>query len=161
MRKPVQAFMLAIILVVAIVLDAVVLHFVADPVTRLTFGLLVLVPIVWAGSRLGVVELAWDLMHPPRYPRRFVRLRARVEELLGEIRRLNGIAVDAARGVREQHAALAIMDGIEERLRELIGEIRSAAGVEAEADQNHRRLPSPTVEPGPTSTRGELSDTRA
>ncbi len=65
----------------------------------------------------------------PLKPRRYPRLRARVDLLLVEVRRLNGIAVDGHRGFRDPKEAVAEMDAIEERMRDLISEIRREAGV--------------------------------
>ncbi|NIQ55088.1 MAG: hypothetical protein GWN71_17355 [Gammaproteobacteria bacterium] len=60
--------------------------------------------------------------------RRFVRLRAQVQQLLDEIRRLNWMAVDAERGFRDRETAAEEMDAIEDRLKDMIADIRSTAG---------------------------------
>ncbi len=61
--------------------------------------------------------------------RRYRKLRAQVELLLAEVRRLNWMAVDRDSGVRDRKEAVAEMDAIEERLRDLVSEIRRQAGV--------------------------------
>jgi hypothetical protein len=84
--------------------------------------------IVWASARVGVVELVTQSPAERVQKRRFTRLRAQVQQLLDEIRRLNWMAVDAERGFRSREKALQEMDMIEERLKNLIQEIRSTAG---------------------------------
>ncbi len=124
-----------VVLVVALVGQAVVLYYVDTPLTRLSFGLFLLAPIVWASSRLGILELITHTRAERVYKRRFVRLRSQVQQLLDEVRRLNWMAVDADRGFRNRKQALKEMDRIEERLRELIQQIRDAAGkISAESE---------------------------
>jgi signal transduction histidine kinase len=117
-----------VILVAALIADAAVLYFGSDAAARLSLGLLLLAPIVWASARLGVVELIMQSPAERVQKRRFVRLRSQVQQLLDEIRRLNWMAVDAERGFRSREKALDEMDAIEDRLKTLIQEIRSTAG---------------------------------
>jgi hypothetical protein len=125
----------AIILIAALLADAAVLYFGAEPAARLSLGLLLLAPIVWASARLGVVELVTQTPSDRVHKRRFVRLRAQVQQLLDEIRRLNWMAVDVERGFRSREAARGEMDNIEIRLKDLIEEIRGTAGKMAESTE--------------------------
>ncbi len=117
-----------LVLIGALVGQAFVLYFIESPVTRLSFGLLLLAPIVWTSSRIGLLELITHTAAERVYKRRFIRLRAQVQQLLDEIRRLNWMAVDAARGFRDRDNALQEMDIIETRLTELVQQIRRTAG---------------------------------
>ncbi len=117
-----------LVLVAALVAEGVVLYFVDSPATRLGLGLALLAPIVWTSSRIGLLELITHTATERVYKRRFIRLRAQVQQLLDEIRRLNWMAVDAERGFRDRDQALQEMDVIEKRLSDLIQRIRSTAG---------------------------------
>lgn len=123
-----EMYALTMVLVSSYTALALVLYFVSAPPTRAVVGLLLIVPLMLSGARMGFVEEAMKHVNPARYPRRFLRLRSMVEKLLGEIRRLNAIAVDARQGVREQAEANEAMDAIEQRLVALIAEIRASAG---------------------------------
>ncbi|MEE8519715.1 MAG: hypothetical protein V3S83_00035 [Gemmatimonadota bacterium] len=117
-----------IILVAALIANALVLVYLDDWVARLALGLFLLAPIVWASARLGVVELLMQIQTDKVHKRRFTRLRNQVQQLLDEIRRLNWMAVDAERGFRNREKALTEMDAIEQRLKEIIQHIRTTAG---------------------------------
>lgn len=123
-----EMYALAAVLVTSYTALAFVLFFVNAPQVRAGVGLLLVLPLMLSGARMGLVEEAMKHLTPARYPRRFLRLRSHVEVLLGEIRRLNGIAVDARQGVRDQAEANTMMDAIERRLITLIAEIRASAG---------------------------------
>ena len=104
------------------------LYFQSESTLRLFLGLLVLPIILWAGTRLEVLEI---LAKQPRWAshgRRFRELRSQVVMLLEQVRRLNWIAVDAERGFRDRDQAMREMDSIEEQLKEMISEVRRAAG---------------------------------
>ena len=107
-----QAVILAMILAVAVVSDAAVIYFGDDRAMRAGLGLLMVAPIVWAAARLGVVERITESLDYRRR-RQFDQLRTRVRVLLDEIRRLNWMAVDGARGFRSREAAMREMDAIE------------------------------------------------
>jgi hypothetical protein len=125
-----------IVLIAALLANAAVLWFGDEPSLRLSLGLLLLAPIIWASARLGVVELVSQAPSDKVHKRRFVQLRSQVQQLLEEIRRLNWMAVDAERGFRSREAAMREMDNIESRLKELIEEIRGTAGqITAEEEQ--------------------------
>lgn len=117
-----------LVLISALVGEGFVLYFTQSPATRLSLGLLLLAPIVWTSSRIGLLELITHTAAERVYKRRFIRLRAQVQQLLDEIRRLNWMAVDAARGFRDRDNALEEMDSIEARLKELVQQIRRTAG---------------------------------
>ena len=125
---PTRTTLELIVLVAALIGEALVLYFAADPLLRLIVGLLLLAIIVWASSRIGIVDILSQSPTETIHKRRFGLLRAQVQQLLAEIRRLNWIAVDVERGFRTRDRALREMDTIEERLRGLIAEIRSTAG---------------------------------
>jgi len=125
---PIRTTLERIALLAALTGEALVLYFAADPLLRLIVGLLLLALIVWASARIGVVDILGQLPPDTIHKRRFGLLRAQVQQLLAEIRRLNWIAVDVERGFRTRDRALSEMDTIEERLRGLIAEIRGTAG---------------------------------
>lgn len=125
---PTRTTLERIVLVAALIGEALVLYFAADPLLRLVVGLLLLAIIVWASARIGVADILSQSPPETIHKRRFGLLRAQVQQLLAEIRRLNWIAVDIERGFRTRDRALRDMDTIEERLRGLIAEIRSTAG---------------------------------
>jgi hypothetical protein len=124
-----------ILLIAFIVAEGAVLYYLEDPAARLSIGILLLAPMIWLSSRLGLADLASQSPSARIHKRRFTRLRGQVQQLLDEIRRLNWMAVDAERGFRSQDQALREMDLIEDRLKGLIQEIRSTAGqMAAEAE---------------------------
>jgi len=135
MQTRFQAVYLAIILVAASGAEAANLYFMADPWLRLGVGLLLLVPIVWAGSLLGIVEQALALLALPSPPRRYIRLRTLTKALLSEVCRLNWTAVDGKTGVRGHDETTALLDATEDRMKKLLGQMRGAAGVEAAGPQ--------------------------
>jgi disulfide bond formation protein DsbB len=110
-------------LLAAVVGEGLVLYFGPEPLLRLIVGLLLLAVIVWAAARVGLVEILGQSPPETIHKRRFGLLRAQVQQLLAEIRRLN-----VERGFRTRDRALSEMDAIEARLRSLIAEIRSTAG---------------------------------
>jgi hypothetical protein len=118
----------AIILLASVVGNATVIYVVDDAAARVRFALLLMLPILWAAGKLGVVELVTESLRLKRRPRHFVQLRTHVNRLLDEIRRLNWMAADAQRGFRNSAAAMREMDAIEEHLTEMVRDIRSAAG---------------------------------
>ncbi len=125
MRRPTIELILLLSFAAA---EAVVLYFVEDQAARLSVGLLLLAPMIWLSSRLGLADLITQSPSARVHKRRFTRLRGQVQQLLDEIRRLNWMAVDAERGFRNREKALREMDVIEVRLKDLIQEIRSTAG---------------------------------
>ena len=125
----------------AFLVEAAVIYFVDEPMTRAVVGVLFIFPIVWIVARTNTVGITSDIpdIRDSAKKRRFKGLRSRVAQLLDEIRRLNWMAVDAERGFRNRDEAMREMDRIEHRLKEIISEIRSTAG-QSEAE------PEPGVE---------------
>ena len=117
---------------VALLLEGIILYVPQDRILRLSLGLLVLLLTIWLiVVLLRGVAVEEAPPEPPLHQRRFFQLRGRVDQLLGEIRRLNWLVVDTERGVRERDAAMQELDAIEKRLHTLILQIRSAAGRES------------------------------
>ncbi len=123
-----RPYLESVVLITALIADIFVLYFLEDPAARLSLGLLLLAPIVWASARVGVVELLTETQPDQVHKRRFTRLRNQVGQLLDEIRRLNWMAVDAERGFRSRETAIQEMDAIEGRLKAIIEHIRNTAG---------------------------------
>ncbi|NIM51142.1 MAG: hypothetical protein GTN62_11140 [Gemmatimonadales bacterium] len=119
------------VLAASLVAEGSVLYLVNDPPIRLALGLVALVPImwsiVWATRRPDILE-GLPAAAPPIHKRRYLRLRAKVKQLIDEITRLNWTVVDAKRGIRNQEEAKKEADTIEEGLHNLIRDIRSSAG---------------------------------
>ena len=128
MKKRSEAILLASFVIVSAGSQAAVLYWVTNASLRLSLGLALLVMIYWAAIRLSLAERAIDLVTPAQHPRRFVRLRADVEKLLDQIRRLNWIAVDGSRGVRDLEETQRLMDSMEEWLKKHVTRIRESAG---------------------------------
>ncbi|HSG81852.1 MAG TPA: hypothetical protein VLC48_06370, partial [Gemmatimonadota bacterium] len=95
MRRPTLELISLLFLAAA---DGVVLFYLRDPALRLSAGILLLAPIVWLSSRLGLSDLISQSPSARVHKRRFTRLRGQVQQLLDEIRRLNWMAVDVERG---------------------------------------------------------------
>jgi hypothetical protein len=131
MSPALRAFYL-VVLISAVVFDAAVLYFLTDSAQRMALGLLLLPLILWAGTRLEVMQLLADRPRWGPHGRRFRELRSQVVILLEHVRRLNWIAVDAEHGFRNRDEALREMDAIEEQLRALVTEVRRAAGKPAD-----------------------------
>ena len=134
-----RGFFLLGILFIAVLQLAGVLYFMDDPTPRLLVGLTLLVPIVWVSTRTHFFQVIRDL--PMLRERKYVKMRVQVEQLLAEVRRLNGIAVDADRGFRSRPEAETEMDVIEQRMVELITRLRQNAGRTSE-EVNARPVPA-------------------
>ena len=114
----------------AFLVEAAVLYFVDNPMARAVAGVLLIFPILWIVAHTKTAEMTAEFPDSDK-KRHFKGLRARVAQLLDEIRRLNWMAVDAERGFRDHDKAMSEMDRIERHLKEIISEIRSAAGQSA------------------------------
>jgi len=114
------------ILIVAFLQLAGVLYYIDQRTLRLFFGLLLLVPIVWVLTRPNFFQAIQVL--PAIRERKYVKMRMQVELVLAEVRRLNGIAVDADRGFRSHAEADREMDIIEQNLVAIISKVRQTAG---------------------------------
>ena len=129
--QSVPKFVILGVLFATLLLEGGVLYFMDDPSTRLYIGLALFLVIGWMLSSSQVAEVMDELPDQIRR-RRYPRLRAKVQLLLAEVRRLHWTAVDRDRGVRSQIDAVAEMDIVEERMRNLLLEIRVEAGVASE-----------------------------
>ena len=116
------------VLFTTLLLEGAVLYFMDDRTVRLFAGLALFLIIGWIFATPEVAEVVGAL--PEQLTRRrYPKLRAKVNLLLAEVRRLHWMAVDRDRGIRNREEAVAEMDAIEERIGDLLGEIRLEAGV--------------------------------
>jgi hypothetical protein len=127
-----DAWVLRVILWVAISAELLALAIPFGPVVRLAIGATALLPLMWVPPQIERLYLAREELPTQNRVRRFLRLRTLTEVVLAEIRRLNWLGFDARRGARDRTAAELEMAAIELRLKSLISEIREAAGVEAQ-----------------------------
>ena len=130
-RHTTQMLTLATLLGVALIGNAVVLYWVPGSATRLGLGLLLLALIVWLSARLGVVSRIAQSMSRGFKRRRYLKLRATVDQFLEEVRRLNWSAAGAERGFRDWDEANRDLETIEQRMHELISKIRESVGYAA------------------------------
>lgn len=130
MSKRAEAMVLAVLLLVLSATEGAVLFFVTDAPRRFVFGILLLAPIIFAGSKLGVADHFLQVVSRTIYARRHRRLRSLVDQLLEEVRRLNATALDGKRGVRSPETTDELLDSLEVSIRDLVTRIRSAAGEE-------------------------------
>ena len=138
------------VLFITFSLEGAVLYLVEDPTLRLYVGLALFLVIAWMFARPEIAEVIGDL--PELFTRRrYPRLRARVEILMQEVRRLHWAAVDRDRGFRSENEGLADMDAIEERMKDLVSEIRLEAGVAS--DEPDPGGPAPDVLESPHEIR--------
>ena len=128
MNRRVEAIGLGASLLALSGAEGAVIYFMANPLLRLVLGILLLAPIIFAGSRLGVVDHFLSVVSPTIHPRRHTRMRALVDHFLEEIRRLNSLAMDRRLGVRSPEKTDEMLDSLENKLVELVGQIRGAAG---------------------------------
>ncbi|HKJ01237.1 MAG TPA: hypothetical protein VJ997_02245 [Longimicrobiales bacterium] len=154
--KPLHAVLLAI----AVVLDAGILFSVTSPWMRLVLGLFLLVVIMSMASALKLRWLLGDLARVTARPRHFLLLRKSVTALLDEVRRLNWLVVDLDRGFRNREVVQAEIESTEGRMAELLREIRQNAGkqeegIDEDADTDPRPTPAvPVGEPPQETGRG-------
>ncbi len=97
-------------------------------IERAILGVGWLAPIIWIPRQMERVARAAEEDRWAR-SRRYHRLRGAVSVFIDEVKRLNWLAVDASRGLREETKVQGEMDAIEDRLHGLVGEIRAAAGI--------------------------------
>ena len=123
---------LGILFVAAIIIDGVVLYVVEPASTRLLFGLLVLLPImwpvVWATRHFGVIGRMTQKVQDQARRRRYNKLRSHVELLLEEVKRLNWLAVDVKRGFKKKEDSVAEVEAVKRRIMEIIDKMPAAAG---------------------------------
>lgn len=121
-----------VLLTIAVILDAAIIFYLVDPWLRLTLGLLLLIPIVWMASHLGVAEMLGDLPMTKVRDRRFPALRRNVVALLDEVKRLNWLVVDLDRGFRDRGTVEAEIKVSEQQMEGLLVKIRKTAGQTAQ-----------------------------
>ena len=137
----------ALLLVAGIAEYGIVLFFVDDPELRLRFGLLALVPIVWAVAWLARETATAGRPHPHNVPRRrYIRLRSAMREFIAEVTRLNWAVIEVRRGPTNHDAAVGRVVAIEEQMSERFERVKLAAGV-------------PSSEPGPDAESSTSSHT--
>lgn len=116
----------ALLLLGALVSLSVIVVWVEDAAARLVFSLIAASVALWA----AVTPAAARPGAPPpgEDRRRYRRLRARTDELLGYIRQMNLVAVQAQIGRRPTPQAEDELNQMEEQVHLLVPEIRRAAG---------------------------------
>ena len=117
-----------VVLVIALLLDAVVIYVFTDPLARVTVGLLFLLPILWAADALGIADVVSDLPATRIHRRQYGALRSQVRLLLDVVRRLNWLAVDLERGIRSEDDVREEMNQAYDRLKGIVVGIRDTAG---------------------------------
>ena len=118
----------AFLLLIAVAVHVAVTFFLSDPWTRLSLGFLLLAPILWASSQLGMAEILPHIPTARFRPRHFSSFRKNVAALMDEVRRLNWLAVDRDRGFRDRETIEADIKMSEQRLEECLVKIRRTAG---------------------------------
>jgi hypothetical protein len=118
----------AVLLISAIFVLVAVVLFVQTPSIRTGLSLALLAPIMWASAHLGLIDRIATGMGPRPYRRQYTQLRSQVDQMLREVRRLNWLAVDGQRGLRNSETLQRELDTVEERLKDLIASIRTSAG---------------------------------
>lgn len=127
----------SVVLATSLFMYIVVLVVPLDAVLTGVLGMLVLPPIIWSADALGIVDsISAVPKAPPRHVRQYTLLRSKVRMLLDIAKRMNWLAVDLDRGVREEVDVAEEMDLATVRMKDLVDEIRDTAG---------RALASPDV----------------
>ena len=143
--KHLRGFVLLGIGFVAVLQLAAVLYFMEDRGARLLVGMVLLVPYGWVLTRTNFFTAIQSL--PVFRKRKYLKMRVQVEQMLAEVRRLNGLAVDADRGFRSREEANREMDVVEQRIVELVSNIRHHAG--RVADENEAKPVPEDAKPVP------------
>jgi hypothetical protein len=159
-RWTIQTIVLAIALVIAVVGLVLALYFVEDLVTRVGAGLLFLAAIIWAAGRLRVVEIILESVRikPVEDRRKHRNLRASVDLLIGAVRRLNGLAIDANRGFRDPDAAMKEMESIETHMIDVIKQIRAKVGLTDQQLAERRMAEQKVLEENPVEPGGSAPE---
>ena len=121
--------LLSVLLWVSVLVEIAALAMSLSPRLRLVIGVAALVPLIWIPNRLAMLATVRDDVAQAK-SRRFLRLRRLTDIMLEEVRRLNGLTVDARRGVRDADKTEDEIQGIESRLHTIVDELRGVAGVE-------------------------------
>ena len=140
---------LGFLFVAAVVIDGAVLFIVEPAGTRLFFGLLlslpIMWPVVWMTRQFGLIGKVTEIVTDRSRRRQFLKLRSITVQILEGIKRLNWLAVDAKRGLRKDEDIAADLKAVKRRLHELVDQMPAAAGVS---------------EPEPDDSSGESSESR-
>ena len=115
-------------LVAAVGFEAFVLYAIPDPAIRIGLGLVPIVPIMWASSRLGIVDRFARALDERRRARHYFRLRARVSQLLDDVRRMNWVVVDVHRGYRSEESGRLEVERLHARMKEIVETLPEVAG---------------------------------
>lgn len=119
----------AVLLIGAIFVLVGVVLLVETPSIRTGLALALLAPIMWASAHLGLIDrISAGMMSPRPYRRQYTQLRTQVDQMLREVRRLNWLAVDGQRSLRNSETVQQELDAVEDRLKTLITSIRTSAG---------------------------------
>ncbi len=142
-----RAWAIAALLAVALGAMAWILYFGQDPLTRLGIGLFLLAIVMWGSGKLGIVE--WVAVSVGRRfkRRKYLLLRAEVDNFIKDVRRLNWLVMDAERGIRPKQEMQADLAALEEKLHEQVHRIRKACGrvsEEREVDSDIAEYPPDT-----------------
>ncbi len=131
-RPGFHSVFLGILFVSAVMVDGLVLGFVEPAGTRLLYGLLLLLPImwpvVWLTGHLGLMAKVRETVTDPSRRRQFFKLRAITVQLLEDVKRLNWLAFDAKRAVRREEDITEELAAIKRRMHEFVDQMPAAAG---------------------------------
>lgn len=128
------------LLIVAVVGIIVVHIFLDSTLLRVALGLVAVALIVWSSVRLGLKSREGRAGSTGFNQRRFLMLRSQVQQLLEEIRRLNWLAVDAERGVREPEKFRKEREAIQARLGGILARIMEVAGKASQEGESESAL---------------------
>jgi len=132
LRPGFHTVFLAVLFVLAVVVDGLVLAFVEPAGSRLLYGLLLLLPImwpvVWLTGHFGLMAKVTETVMDPARRRQFFRLRALTVQFIEEVKRLNWLAFDAKREVRRDDDVSEELGAIKRRLHDLVDQMPAAAG---------------------------------
>ncbi len=118
----------AVIVLAGLAAMGAIIWYVEEPGLRLPLALLAMIPIMWAliwASKKGLTE---EFQPPPMHKRRYLKLRAKVKQMIDEVTRLHWTIVDGRRGLKPASQVQKEADVIEQRLHDMIGELRESAG---------------------------------
>ena len=132
-RSTFDPVLLGIQFAAAVIIDAVVLFFVEPAGTRLFFGLVLLLPIVWPviwmTRRFGLLGQVTEIVTDPARRRQFLRLRSLTVQFVEDVKRLNWLAFDAKRGIKKGEEIDAELEAVTRRLHQLVDQMPGAAGL--------------------------------
>lgn len=119
--------------IAAIIVEGVVLFFVEPPGLRLFFGLTLLLPImwpvIWMTRHFGLLGQVTEIVTDPSRRRQFLKLRSLTVQFIEDVKRLNWLAFDAKRKVRNDADIAADLEAVTRRLHALVDQMPAAAGL--------------------------------